>query len=470
MKFADEWLPAKPGTDAALAMAMGHVVLKEFFVDRQTPYFTDYVKTYTDLPHLVRLEETGDGEYTAGKFLTAADLAEHARRGERRLQDRPDRRADRRARWCRTARWATGTATPASAGGTSSSATSTRSSRCSTPPRSRSWSGCRASTPPTARPPTSRAAYRRDASADTWSPRSSTCCSPSTASPARSAGSGCRGSGQQGYDDADSPYTPAWQETITGVPAATAARIGREFAANAEESHGRSMIVMGAGTNHWFHSDTIYRAFLTLTNLTGCQGVNGGGWAHYVGQEKVRPITGYTQIANALDWNRPAAQHDPDRVLVPAHQPVPLRPVRRRHALRHHRPGAARREVHRRRDRPERPDGLDAVVPDLRPQPARPQRRRGRGRASRWASTSSSSSSPAASTSPARTRTRPATTRASCRSGGPTCSAPRARATSTSSSTSSAPTPRSAPPRRPKANARSTCDGATRHPRGSSTC
>ena len=62
---------------------------------------------------------------------------------------------------------------------------------------------------------------------------------------------------------------------------------------------------MGSGTNHWFHSDTNYRAFLTLTNLTGCQGVNGGGWAHYVGQEKVRPITGYTQIANALDWSRP---------------------------------------------------------------------------------------------------------------------------------------------------------------------
>ena len=78
VKFADEWLPAKPGTDAALAMAMGHVVLQEFFVDRHTPYFTDYVKTYTDLPYLVRLEETGDGEYTAGKFLTAADLAEHA--------------------------------------------------------------------------------------------------------------------------------------------------------------------------------------------------------------------------------------------------------------------------------------------------------------------------------------------------------------------------------------------------------
>ena len=116
---------------------------------------------------------------------------------------------------------------------------------------------------------------------------------------------GLPGDWPSSYDDASAPYTPAWQETVTGVPASACARIGREFARNAEESSGRSMIVMGAGTNHWFHSDTIYRAFLTLTTLTGCQGVNGGGWAHYVGQEKVRPITGYTQIANALDWNRP---------------------------------------------------------------------------------------------------------------------------------------------------------------------
>jgi nitrate reductase alpha subunit len=83
------------------------------------------------------------------------------------------------------------------------------------------------------------------------------------------------------------------------------ARIAREFAANAEETRGRSMIIMGAGTNHWFHSDTIYRSFLALTTLTGCQGVNGGGWAHYVGQEKVRPITGYTVLGTASDWSRP---------------------------------------------------------------------------------------------------------------------------------------------------------------------
>ena len=68
------------------------------------------------------------------------------------------------------------------------------------------------------------------------------------------------------------------------------------------------MILMGAGTNHWFHSDTIYRGFLGLTTLTGCQGVNGGGWAHYVGQEKCRPVTGWAQLAFGLDWKRPPRQ------------------------------------------------------------------------------------------------------------------------------------------------------------------
>src|SRR5690606_12587718 len=115
---------------------------------------------------------------------------------------------------------------------------------------------------------------------------------------------GLPGKWPTGYDDPE-PYTPAWQEPITGVPARAAARVAREFATNAEQSRGRSMILMGAGTNHWFHSDTIYRTFLALTTMTGCQGVNGGGWAHYVGQEKVRPITGYQQYAAAADWGRP---------------------------------------------------------------------------------------------------------------------------------------------------------------------
>jgi nitrate reductase alpha subunit len=74
-KFADTWLPAQPGTDGAMAMAMGHVVLKEFFVDRRVPFFVDYLQRFTDLPFLVALEEQ-DGAHVPGKFLTAADLGD----------------------------------------------------------------------------------------------------------------------------------------------------------------------------------------------------------------------------------------------------------------------------------------------------------------------------------------------------------------------------------------------------------
>src|SRR5690606_25953715 len=48
---------------------------------------------------------------------------------------------------------------------------------------------------------------------------------------------GLPGEWPQSYDDPQ-PYTPAWQERITGVPASKAARIAREFARNAEESGG----------------------------------------------------------------------------------------------------------------------------------------------------------------------------------------------------------------------------------------
>lgn len=66
------------------------------------------------------------------------------------------------------------------------------------------------------------------------------------------------------------------------------------------------MIIVGAGINHWFNSDTIYRAVVNLVLMVGAQGVNGGGWAHYVGQEKLRPAEGWNTIATAKDWGGPA--------------------------------------------------------------------------------------------------------------------------------------------------------------------
>jgi nitrate reductase alpha subunit len=51
-----------------------------------------------------------------------------------------------------------------------------------------------------------------------------------------------------------------------------------------------------------------YRAIINLLAMCGCVGQSGGGWAHYVGQEKLRPQTGWTALAFALDWARPPRQ------------------------------------------------------------------------------------------------------------------------------------------------------------------
>jgi nitrate reductase / nitrite oxidoreductase, alpha subunit len=303
VKFADEWLAPHPGTDGALAMAMGHVVLKEFFVDQTTPYFHDYVRRFTDLPFLVRLEERDDGSVVAGKFLTAADLDGDAATTDNArfktvlmdaLTDGPQvpqgslgfRYGEEGA-----GKWNLDL-------GDLDPRLSLVDDAASTPtevllPRFDSTTGA-------------GEVMRRGVPARRVGDHLVTTVFDLLLAAYGVERDGLPGEWPTGYDDPSQPGTPAWQESITNVPAAQAARIGREFAQNAEDSHGRSMILMGAGTNHYFHSDTIYRTFLALITLTGCQGVNGGGWAHYVGQEKCRPVTGQSVYATAQDWSRPA--------------------------------------------------------------------------------------------------------------------------------------------------------------------
>ncbi len=74
-KFSDLWLHPTPGTDSALAMALGHVILREFHIDRQVGYFTDYARQYTDMPMLVRLVQK-DGRYVPERLLRASDFAD----------------------------------------------------------------------------------------------------------------------------------------------------------------------------------------------------------------------------------------------------------------------------------------------------------------------------------------------------------------------------------------------------------
>jgi nitrate reductase alpha subunit len=95
---------------------------------------------------------------------------------------------------------------------------------------------------------------------------------------------------------------------VTGVRRHDIILTAREFADNASKTQGKSMVILGAGINHWYHMDMIYRGIISMLTMCGCIGQSGGGWAHYVGQEKLRPQPGWTALAFALDWARPPRQ------------------------------------------------------------------------------------------------------------------------------------------------------------------
>ena len=302
-KFADDWLAANPGTDGALAMAMGHVILSEFYRDRQVPRFEDYARTYTDLPFLVTLKprpgEAG-GACVPDKFLTAADLGEETEAADWKLAVL-DETTGRPVvpngsigfRWGKEGqgRW---------------------NLRLDDINPALSVYGRPGAEPVSVDLPRfdvgdgpGGAVMHRGVPAIRVGDRLVTTVFDLLMANYGVGRPQLPGDWPTGYGDASVPYTPAWQEQITSVPAAACTKVAREFARNAELSGGRSMIAMGAGTNHWYHSDQTYRTFLSMLMLCGCEGVNGGGWAHYVGQEKVRPLTGWFTLAFGFDWARP---------------------------------------------------------------------------------------------------------------------------------------------------------------------
>ncbi|HUX55137.1 MAG TPA: molybdopterin-dependent oxidoreductase, partial [Williamwhitmania sp.] len=81
VKFADLWIKPRQGTDAALGMAMGHVILKEFYLNRKVPYFEKYARHYSDLPFLVKIEEK-DGKFLCGTILRASDMENNLNAGD----------------------------------------------------------------------------------------------------------------------------------------------------------------------------------------------------------------------------------------------------------------------------------------------------------------------------------------------------------------------------------------------------
>ncbi len=116
---------------------------------------------------------------------------------------------------------------------------------------------------------------------------------------------GLAGQYPQNYDDEHQAYTPAWQEKFTGIDRANVIQFAREWAFTAETTKGKCSIIIGAGVNHWYHANLLYRAGIVSLMLCGCVGKNGGGLNHYVGQEKLAPIAPWATIMGALDWSKP---------------------------------------------------------------------------------------------------------------------------------------------------------------------
>ncbi len=298
-KFADMWLPAKAGTDGALAMAMTHVILKEFYVDKETPYFMDYAKQYTDLPYLVILDKKNDS-YRSERFLRASDFSNEYELGEWKTvvwDGNTDNlsipNGSQGSRWDKGDKW---NLDLKNEDGTeinpklSFLGEADEIAMVEFPYFAEKEGGIVKRGVPAKH---IKDQYGKEVTITTVY---------DLMLAHTGIGRGLQGDYPSDYNDPNKPYTPAWQESITGVNKSHVIQVAREFADNAARTKGKSMIAMGGGTNHWFHSDQIYRSILNLVILTGSQGVNGGGWAHYVGQEKVRPLEGFSQIAFANDW------------------------------------------------------------------------------------------------------------------------------------------------------------------------
>ena len=305
-KFGDIWLAPKQGTDAALAMAMGHVILKEFHLDNPSPYFTDYVRRLTDMPMLVRLDADNKG-YAPKYFLRASELDTFG--GEQNADWKTlvwDELSDGLClpngsigfRWDGSQKWNLETRAQDKE---VHAALSLKERADEVVNVGFTYFGGEFDDMIYRKVPAKRIPLANGETALV-----ATVFDLMVASYGVDNGLGCENSAKDYFDD--KPYTPAWQEKHTGVKPELVIQVAREFAQNAHDTEGRSMVIVGAGLNHWYHMDMAYRGIINMLMMCGSIGKSGGGWCHYVGQEKLRPQSGWIPLTFATDWHRPPRQ------------------------------------------------------------------------------------------------------------------------------------------------------------------
>ncbi|HSF86173.1 MAG TPA: nitrate reductase subunit alpha [Acidimicrobiia bacterium] len=306
-KYADWWIPSNPGQDTAFWLAVDHVLLTEFYRDRQVEYFEEYTRQYTDLPFLVEVE---DGK--PGKCLRANRLAPYAdvEHGDWKLlmwDETAD--APRMPNGSIGYRWADEEKghwnlelEDKVVGGKISPRLSFIEGYDEVVDMTFDdfeGGGDVMRGVPVRHVETSEGTVAVTTVFDLLMARFGV-------------DRGLSGFYAKSYDDEDVPYTPAWQEQYTGIHRDTVVEYARQWGRNGELTKGKNMVIIGAGANHWYHNNLLYRSAIVGLMLTGSVGVNGGGLAHYVGQEKVVNQASWAAIAFGLDWG-----------MAPRHQNTP---------------------------------------------------------------------------------------------------------------------------------------------------
>lgn len=299
-KYADQWVPLHAGSDGAFWMAVTHVILKEFYVEKPTKYFTEYVKQYTDSPYLVKLEQDGKN-YIPGQLVRANEITsfKDIENGDWKFLNFDENsgnlvvpKGSSGHRWEKE-------------GG--------------------NWNmKLENSSDDKAYDPLLSLLESKDEVLDVVFTEFGLANKSVREIPVKyietndgripvttvfdlimgqyGISRGLKGNYPKDYTDENAAYTPAWQEIFTGIDSNTVLQFAREWANTADKTGGKCMIIIGAGINHWYHSNLIYRAGIMALMLTGCVGKNGGGMNHYVGQEKLAPIDSWSTIAFGKDW------------------------------------------------------------------------------------------------------------------------------------------------------------------------
>ena len=305
-KYADEWVAVNSGQDGAWWMAVNHVLLTEFHHQQKTDYFLKYAKKYTDSPYLVEVATDSNGILKPGQLLRAGRL---------------DKYADEENGEWKFLMWDEATHAPKMPMGSSGFRWGKQQGK---------WNlllkdGMDGSD---IQPQLSfledhdnvvdvelddfgaGKASHRGVPVKTLKTKDGETVQVTTIYDLLMAqygvNRGLSGDYPADYNDEDAPFTPAWSEKYTGISRDVLIRFAREWGTTAVHTEGKCTILIGAGINHWYHANLMYRAGIHALMFCGCVGVNGGGLAHYVGQEKLAPAESWASIALGKDWFPPS--------------------------------------------------------------------------------------------------------------------------------------------------------------------